>query len=110
MNVVIFEVKERHWECPSCGRQHVSRDPRPHTPTHVCPELSGLSAPFVEVLEGQSLKKNSVRHKIKEREDYIGDEVGVIIKDGRPVMALDTERSDGSNDTRIFPPVAQPNT
>lgn len=89
----------KRWECPSCGLQHVTREPRPHTPMHPCPGLRGLLAPFVEVVG--ELKKNSVRHVAVEREDYIGDEQGV----GR-VMAVRTERADGSNDCHVFAPAA----
>lgn len=90
----------KRWECPSCGGQHVTREPRPHTPMHPCKALGGLLAPFVEVY-GAELAKGAARHVLVEREDYVGDERGV-----GPVMGLRTERADGSNDCQVFAGVA----
>jgi len=98
---------ERHWECPSCGYQHVTHDARPHMPTHPCPKYNGFSVPLSEVT-GEKLKKNSVRHVMKHRDDYVNKELVRLGPDGKPIMALRTERSDGSNDTRIYAPTAQP--
>jgi hypothetical protein len=104
---VILEVPSKNWECPSCGFQTVTRDPRPHMPTHPCPKYNGFSVPLVEVF-GDALKKHSVRHVVKERDDYVGKEIVQLGPDGKPIMALITERADGSNDTRIYAPTAQP--
>lgn len=98
---------EKRWECPSCGGQHVTTEPRPHVPMHPCKGLHGLLAPFVEVTGGE-LGKGSVQHRVVEREDYIGDEHGITFDGtGRAVMAVRTERADGSNDAHVFPGTAQ---
>lgn len=98
---------EKRWECPSCGGQHVTHEPRPHVPMHPCKGLGGLLAPFVEV--HGDLVKGSVQHRVVEREDYVGDEQGVPMIDGRPIMAVRTERADGSNDVHVFPGTATGN-
>jgi hypothetical protein len=46
-----------------------------------------------------------VHHKVIYREDYVGQERGLVYKDGKPVMALQTEREDGY-DTIVFPGTA----
>lgn len=98
----------RLYECPSCGFQHTSTTPGRQTPTHVCPRQRGLSVPLVAVLNGDSLPSGSARHVAVERQDFIGNERGVTHDDtGRAVMAVRTERADGSNDCRIFAPIAQ---
>lgn len=104
MNIVMLDPT-KHWECPSCGLQKVTTDGRPITPLHGCANLNGLSVPYVEVIKGQELKKNSVRHIVNEREDYVGKE-NVQIHNGRPIMNLITERADGSNDVRVYAPAA----
>lgn len=96
----------KRWECPSCGAQHVTREPRPHTPMHPCRAQKGLLVPFVEV-HGTELAKHSVRHVPVEREDYVADEVGVAHDgEGRAVQAVRTERADGSYDCHVFAPTA----
>lgn len=76
-------------------------------PTHPCPKFNGFSVPLVEVF-GDALKKLSTRHVVKHRDDYVGAEEAQIGPDGKPIMALITERADGSNDTRIYSPRARP--
>lgn len=34
------------WECPSCGGQATTAEPRPVHPTHSCPAHRGLSMPY----------------------------------------------------------------
>lgn len=99
---------EHHWECISCGRQEVTRTPgKVVTPLHPCKAHNGLDVPYTEVPPGkQELRKHAARHVLREREDYIGQEV-VRYHNGRPIMALVTERADGSNDARVYAPVAQ---
>lgn len=107
--VPILSVEKR-WECPSCGRRHVTREPRPHSELHACPAQHGLMVPFVEV-HGTELKKHSVRHVPVEREDYVGTEEGVRFdSEGRAVMAVRTERADGSNDCHVFATAATAST
>lgn len=58
-----------------------------------------MSVPMV--LEGE---KSDVR--MVEREDYIGDEVGINIVGGKAIMAAETRHADGRNDLVVFPGVA----
>ena len=37
------------WECPSCGGQTTTAEPRPPTPTHRCPAHRGLCMPYGRV-------------------------------------------------------------
>jgi hypothetical protein len=98
----------QHWQCPSCGAQHVTKEPRPHTPFHPCRAQKGLTVPYVVVDRGSELKKHAVRHVVVERGDFIGRERGVRHDgEGRAVMAVRTERADGSNDCTVFAPAAQ---
>jgi len=83
----------RQWECPNCSFTDVTHEARPHSRFHACAGLHGLSAPMVQA--GQRVRVTAV-----DREDYIGTEkVG-------PVMAVKTERADGSNDVAVFAPTA----
>lgn len=102
----LLEAPVRRWQCPSCGAQHVTREARPHTPMHTCRALRGLSAPFVEVV-GSDLPKHATRHVVVEREDWVRSELVQTDGEGRPVMAVRTERADGSNDCHVFAPTAR---
>lgn len=102
----ILQPPVHRWECPSCGARHVTRETRPHTPMHPCPRLSGLQAPYVAVPRGGELTRFAARHLTAERGDYVGTEKGLVTVDGRPVMAVITERADGSNDCTVFAPSA----
>ena len=66
---------------------------------HSCPALKGLMAPFVDDLQ-------KARHVVKDRDDYVGNELVQTDNEGRPVMALVTERADGSNDCHVYAPTA----
>ena len=90
---VTLVVAEHRWVCPNCPATDVTHEVKPHTRFHICPGLSGLTAPMVEA----GVK---VRVTAREREDYIGNE-----KVGR-VMSVVTERADGSNDVAVFAPTA----
>jgi hypothetical protein len=95
---VILDPSKR-WQCPSCDAQHVTKEPRPHTPMHPCRGQGGLTVPYVEVI-GTELGKRTHRHVQVEREDYMnGDDAG-------RVMAVRTERPDGSYDCTVYPPTA----
>lgn len=109
MRGIVLEAPERHWECPSCGIQYITKEARPHQPMHPCPGLRGLLAPYVEVY-GSELKKYSVRHKLIEREDYVGKEIVTTDSTGTPFVAVYTERADGSNDCHAFAGMAQAKT
>lgn len=43
---------------------------------------------------------------VREREDYVGDEVVQRDGNGRPIMAVNVERADG-NDVAVFAPMAK---
>jgi hypothetical protein len=81
------------WSCPNCKTTSISHEGVPKQRWHTCPGLSGLQAPMI--LEGVRAQVRAV-----EREDYIGDSNA-----GR-VMAVVTDRPDGSNDTAVFAPTA----
>jgi hypothetical protein len=68
-------------------------------PFHPCVGLSGISAPLH--LVGSKVKVTPI-----EREDYIGNEKGIRMVKGRPIMALKTERPDGSHDLAVYAPMA----
>lgn len=66
---------------------------------HTCPKLHMLSAPMVPA--GSDCKVVAV-----ERGDYLRDEEQRTGDDGKPYMAVVTERADGSNDAHVFAGVA----
>jgi hypothetical protein len=88
---------ERQWNCPNCKVTTVTKDAA--IPFHACLGLSGLSAPLH--LAGSKVKVTTI-----ERGDYLGNEKGVRMVKGRPIMALKTERPDGSNDLAVYAPMA----
>ena len=93
----------RYWQCPSCGLQDSTVEARPHTRMHACRAL-GLTVPMALVPAGRhngELARNDVRHVVVEREDYIGADLV-----DSPVMAVRTERPDGSNDLTVYPATA----
>ena len=55
------------------------------------------------VLEGDRVRVTAV-----DREDYVGEDEGRVTTDenGRPVMAVRTDRQDGSNDLAVMAPTA----
>lgn len=105
-HAVILEPPVRRWQCPSCAHLHETRDARVHVPMHPCPKLHGVVAPYVELHERTELAKSATRHVVNEREDYIGGELVTVDANGRPVMSVNTERADGSNDCHAFAGVA----
>ena len=99
MDVPLLQPPVHRWECGHCSARDTTREARPHTRYHHCPGLAGLLTPMV--LEGSGARVRTV-----EREDYIGSEIVQLDGNGRPVMAVITERPDGSNDAAIFAPTA----
>lgn len=85
------------WDCPNC--QAMARTVTTKVPWHHCPGVKGLFAPLVR--QGEK-----VRVVALDREDYVGNEVVQVDGEGRPVMALDVQRPDGSNDRVVFAPLA----
>ena len=87
------------WKCPSCLATDVTLRTDPHTQMHSCPAFRGVTLPMERVLRPYS--QTVSRHREIERQDYIGNEVGV----GR-VMSISTDRPDGSNDLTVLAPTA----
>lgn len=90
---------ERRWECPNCDLQEVTHEAAPHSRFHACRGLRGLTAPMVPA--GTRCKVTAL-----EREDYIGAEIVTVDGEGRPVMAVETIRDDGT-DCAVFAPCAE---
>lgn len=99
MTAAVLDVWQ-DWECPNC---HATERTRPLPPNasrmHTCPKLHGLTAPLVRA--GTDCKVVAV-----ERGDYLRDEEQRRGDDGKPYMAVVTERADGSNDAAAFAAVA----
>lgn len=83
-----------HWVCPNCTFEDRTSEAQPHSRFHICKGLHGLTAPMVPA--GTRADVRAV-----EREDYIGNETPQIAPNGRPVMAVVTERDDGQ-DAAVF--------
>lgn len=94
--MTLLDVRQ-HWTCPNCPVQEwtVGKPNRFHS----CTGLGGITAPLV--LEGADCRVRAV-----EREDYVGNELVQYDVHGRPIMAVVTERPDGSNDTTVLAPTA----
>lgn len=95
----LIDPPEWRWVCTRCTHTWVTREARPHTPFHPCAGLKGLTAPMTR--EGER-----VHVVVREREDYVGDELVTRDEDGRPVMSVVVERDDG-NDVAVFAPQAK---
>ncbi len=104
----ILQPPTRYWSCPSCTAQHVTHLAQAHTPLHPCAGRLGVLVPYVEVHPGRLVKPADRRHhRVIERGDYQGTERGLRYDaNGRPYMAVHTERPDGSHDTAVFAPAA----
>lgn len=96
MNVPILSPQTR-WSCPNCTQTAMTQNPTPRF--HNCAGLKGLTSPMV--IDGTVCRILAV-----EREDYEGHEDVQRDTTGRPMMAVRTERGDGSNDTLILAPTA----
>lgn len=99
MSVVILDREPRQWECPHCSVTDVSRWDMPNR-YHKCPGLAGITAPMIPA--GSRAVTRSVV-----REDYVGNEIVQYDWWGRPIMAVVTERPDGSNDIAVLAPTAR---
>ena len=84
----------QHWVCPNCTFEDVTHEAQPHSRFHTCRGLFGITAPMVP-------KGTRADVRAVEREDYIGTETPQIAPNGRPVMAVVTERDDGQ-DAAVF--------
>lgn len=95
--VVLLNPKS-FWECPNCDLKDVTHEAGPHSRFHSCRGLKGISAPMIPA-------GTRARVYTKEREDYINDETVQVDGDGRPIMAVITERDDGQ-DCAVLAPLA----
>lgn len=87
------------WTCSNgCGVFDVTPFGVPNR-FHTCSALGGITAPLVA--EGSDVRVRAV-----EREDYVGSEVVQYDENGRPIMAVVTDRPDGSNDVVVMAPTA----
>ncbi len=84
------------WECPNCRASERTRPLPPNASRmHTCPGLHMLTAPLVRA--GTDCRVVAV-----ERGDYLRGEVQRTGDDGKPYMAVQTIRADGSNDVAVF--------
>lgn len=61
--------------------------------------MAGLMVPLVK----QGHRANFIA---VEREDYVGTEKVLLDGNGRPIMAVQVEHPDGSNDRTVYAPTA----
>ena len=87
------------WYCPNCGRRDQTAELRPHSRFHTCPRLGMISAPMLPV--GTKAKVERI-----ERQDYTNGDKVQTDENGRPVMAVQTTRDEGT-DVMVFAPVAR---
>lgn len=95
---IIGEGLVRWWKCPSCLLVDRTKGAGNYQQMHNCPALENLAVPLVEVSEPDIEPK--IRHVLIERQDYMGKENA-----GR-IMAVRSERPDGSYDTTVYAPTA----
>jgi hypothetical protein len=96
--IPILQAPDQHWVCPNCTTTAVTSGESNRY--HQCRGQAGLLAPMV--LEGFTGRVFAV-----ERQDYVGREIVHYDGNGRPVMAVVTERADGSNDVMVNAPTAR---
>jgi hypothetical protein len=95
----LLQPPPKRWVCANgCSATAVTPWDTPNR-FHTCPRMAGLTSPLVP--EGTGARVRAV-----EREDYVGKEDVRMDGNGRPVMAIVTERPDGSNDCVVFAPAA----
>jgi hypothetical protein len=98
MAALLLRLPDQDWECPNCPA--TDRTTGQTNRWHQCAGLAGILAPLVPAGSG-------ARVFAVEREDYVGDEIVQVDGNGRPVMAVVTERPDGSNDVVVNAPTAR---
>jgi hypothetical protein len=91
---------EQRWSCPNCTFTDVTHLPADAVASrfHPCRGLKGLTAPMVPA--GTRAKVEALQ-----REDYLHGDHVTRDGDGRPVMAIETTRDDGT-DRAVFAPCA----
>lgn len=100
---VLLEPPVRVYECPSCGHRQTSRALL--GVIHSCPQLGGITAPM-QLADRYGIIGDAAHHRLVERGDWIA---GEAVQHGG-VMAVHTERPDGSHDTLVFAPTARTTT
>lgn len=96
---VLLDPPPTRWICSNgCGVVDLTPAGLPNR-FHTCRALGGISAPLVP--DGSDVRVRAV-----EREDYIGQEIVQLDANGRPIMAVITDRPDGSYDTAVMAPTA----
>ncbi len=100
VNVPLLDAT-RVWECPACRLRDKTDGPQTNR-FHSCKALGGLTAPMVDVTH-RDLNPSAQRVRVVDRDEYVGSEIVTVHSDtNRPVMAVDLERADGSNDRIVF--------
>lgn len=94
-DIPILQPPVQHWQCQHCNTRDVTRG-LPNR-MHNCPGLGGIVAPLV--LE-EDARRTLVRARV--REDYVGKDTVQADDEGRPIMAVETLREDGSNDVAVL--------
>jgi hypothetical protein len=89
---------EKRWECPNCDLKDVTHEAGAHSRMHTCRGIGGLVAPMVP--EGTRCKAVA-----KVREDYVGREDVTYDPNGRPIMAVEVTRDEGT-DVAVLAPCA----
>jgi hypothetical protein len=98
MTAPILHVQQE-WYCAFCPQTDVTSEARPHSRLHACPGKAGITMPFVRV-------GTKAKVEVREREDYVGQELVRVDANGRPIMSVVTTRDDGM-DTIVFAPAAR---
>jgi hypothetical protein len=103
--VVLDAATQQHpviWHCANRHCEAAARTVDSKIPYHRCPEMNGVMIPLV-----RDEQRGQVGHRLIERPDDVrSDAVQPITdKQGRLIMAVQTERSDGY-DTTVFVPTA----
>jgi hypothetical protein len=89
----------REHYCPACQGTSTTRETLPHTRMHSCPKVGGMTVPMVPV----GTRAKLVVHL---RDDYVADEDVQYDENGRPVMAVETVRDEGT-DLTVYAPCAR---
>lgn len=102
-NAGIVIDMDRRWQCNSCGRLHVTKASTEgvQVPLHQCAGLAGTWVPFVPAGSEAILR-------VEERQDYVGKDTPFMDANGRPIMAVYTQREDGE-DCHILAPTVNMN-
>lgn len=95
---VLLQPPPQDWDCPNCST--VDRTVGRTNRWHQCAGLAGILAPLLPVGSG-------ARVYTVERDDFIRGDLVQRDGNGQVVMAVVTERPDGSNDVLVNVPTAR---